>query len=98
MKLLIILDLTDISSIMNNKNKNHNQQSNRIKKNCFGNRKLQKLRAKLRKRGFDVQSIMILVNVDNTNKSISKESNCQHQETIIRFFKQQKQFIGGLFC
>jgi hypothetical protein len=45
------------------------QQQNKIKKKqCRGNRKLQRFRAKLRKQGFDVETITTLIN-DYNNPS-----------------------------
>ena len=43
------------------------QQKKRKKNQCRGNRKLQRFRAKLRKRGFDVETITTLINNYNNH-------------------------------
>ncbi len=78
---------------MYHKNKNHKQQSNGMKRKCCRNRKSQRLRAKLRKSKFDIKSTMILFNVDKTNKSIFKKSNCQYQERKIKCLRSLNQAL-----
>jgi hypothetical protein len=64
-----------------------------MKRKCCRNRKSQRLRAKLRKSKFDIKSTMILFNVDKTNKSIFKKSNCQYQERKIKCLRSLNQAL-----
>ena len=53
--------------ILSEQQQQQQQQNKSKKKQCRGNRKLQRFRAKLRKRGFDVETITTLINNYNNH-------------------------------